>query len=145
MRRVSWHNYGYGVCVSEIEPVSVESLEHLLSCAPKFHALVKKWFADCCISEPTYEDYVEFDQDYMLGLATLLSRVIEETEGVCFTACDNYDDNDYLIYQPSYPWQISEKEQDLTEEKIAQILAKYIRMLTEKEITIDYQEVENGG
>ncbi len=145
MGYVSWHNYGYGVCVSDIEPVQVDRLEKMLACASLFHAEVRQWLSNSGISEPTYEDYTDFDQDYMLGLATLLARVIEEAEEIEFTACDDADGSDYLIYMPSYPWCLPEKERELTEEKICRILARYIGMLTEQEVIIDYQSVENGG
>ena len=88
---------------------------------------------------------MEFDQDYLLGLATLLQKVIEEAEGIQMTACNNFDSVAYLLYSPSYPWQLKNSERDLTEEQIVQLFGRYVRILTDVPIDVDYQSVENGG
>ncbi len=141
----TWHNYGYGICVSDIKEQSLERLRQLIHCAPGCEASVKDWLAECEIEHPTYDDYMEYDQDYHLGLATILYEVIQEAEGVTFTPCDDFDCRTYLIYQPSYPWILPENEAKLTEERIADILGKYVRILTDEDITIDYCSVGNGG
>ena len=141
----SWHNYGYGICVSEIGEVPVERLITLLECAPVFHAEVQNWMQQHDISQPTYEDYMEYDQIFMLGLASLLSDVIKEAEHIQFTACSDYEGNDYLIYMPSYPWELAESERRLTEDKIVEVLSRYISLLTDKVLDIKYQSVENGS
>lgn len=141
----TWHNYGYGICVSDIDEPSVERLNALLECAPESKARINSWFAENDIDKPTYDDYMEYDYTYMYGLATLLAEVIEEAEGVTLTACSNFDGDQYLIYQPSYPWDRTEAEADLTSEKIDEILIKYVSILTDESIDIDYQSVENGG
>ena len=84
----SWHIYGYGICVSKLQNVTVEKLRVLLSMAPEYRAKVENWLKESEISEPTVEDYYDFDQDYYLGLATILKEVIQEAEHVEFTACD---------------------------------------------------------
>ena len=141
----TWHNYGYGIWVSDIVDVPVERLVHLLEQAPIFHQAVYDWLAEEGIENPAFEDFTAFDNDYMLGLSTILSRVIEEAEHISFTACDDFDGNDYLIYMPSYPWELPENERSLTEERIEDILRTYTSILTDDEITICYQSAENGG
>lgn len=141
----TWHNYGYGICVSDIVDVPVERLMLLLEQAPVFHQEVNDWLAQEGIEDPAYEDYMAFDEDYMLGLSTILSHVIEEAEHVHFTACDDFDGNDYLIYMPSYPWELPDNERRLTEERIEDILRTYTSILTDDDITICYQSAENGG
>lgn len=141
----TWHNYGYGICVSDIVDVPAERLLLLLEHAPVFHQEVKNWLAEEGIENPAFEDYMAFDDDYMLGLSTFLSRVIEEAEHISFTACDDFNANDYLIYMPSYPWEMPENERSLTEEHIEAVLRKYVSILTDDELTIDYQSAENGG
>ncbi len=88
---------------------------------------------------------MEFDQDFYLGLATILKMVIEEAEEICLTACDDYNSVSYLLYQPMYPWYMDSVDRDLTEEKTAEIFRRYISILTDDPIDIGYQEVENGG
>lgn len=100
----TWHTYGYGICVSDIKEASLERLQKLISMAPEYQKKIQEWLDDCEISEPAYEDYLEFDQDYMLGLATILKEVILEAEDIDLVACDSHDGTDYLIYVPDYPW-----------------------------------------
>ncbi len=145
MSYTTWHNYGYGICVDDIKEQDVARLQELLNHAPEFHATVQRWLAEAGITEPTWNDYMEFDQDCSSGLATLLQKVIEEAEGIQMTACDDYDSVSYLLYQPSYPWNLMEQERNLTEQQIAEIVSRYVRILTSEPIDIDYQSVENGG
>ena len=51
----------------------------------------------------------------------------------------------YLLYSPSYPWQLKNSERDLTEEQLVQLFGRYVRILTDVPIDVDYQSVENGG
>ncbi len=145
MSFTTWNNYGYGICVSDLGEVPVERLRLLLEHAPDFHKEVDAWFVENDIENPTYDDYVAFDDEYMTGLATILSHMIEEAEQIHFTACNDFDGNDFLIYMPSYPWELPDSEHDLTEERIENILITYVSILTDDPISIDYQSVENGG
>ncbi len=141
----TWHNYGYGICTDELVIDSVERIEALLSLAPQYRAKIHDWFEDCEITEPTVDDYWEFDQDYHLGIATIMREVIEEAEGVEFLACDDFDDKAYLVYPPSYPWNLRKGEESLTEEAIVKILSKYINIVSDTEVDIEYQSIGNGG
>lgn len=141
----TWHIYGYGLCVSDIKDVSVEKIQALLVMAPKYQRTIQKWLEECELSEPTVDDYLEFDQDYCLGLATILKEVISEVEHIEFTACDDYDAMKYLLFCPLYPWQIAEHERCLTPEQLAETLNRYVSILTDSPPEIDYQSVENGG
>ena len=113
--------------------------------APKYQKDVQGWLEEHGISEPTVDDYLEFDQDYCLGLASILKEVIFEAEHIDFVACDGYDAMKYLLFCPSYPWHITEYERHLTEEKIEEILNRYVSVLTDTPPDIGYQSVENGG
>ena len=139
------HNYGYGIRVDDIVCSDVERLEQLLTTAPDFSAKLHGWLSETGINEPVWEDYMEYDQDFCLGLATILKEVIEETEGIQMTACDDYNSVTYLLYQPSYPWELTDQERNLTEQQVAEIIGRHVRILTSKPIEIDYQAVENGG
>lgn len=143
----TWHTYGYGICVSEIEvkKPDVKRLKSLLSLAPKLNKRIEQWLAEAEIHSPEYEDYMEFDEEYMLGLAYLLKEVILEAEAVEFTACDDFCGNTFLVYEPQYPWKTGERERLMQESDIQAIFQKYVSVLTEEAIEIDYQSVENGG
>lgn len=141
----TWRNYGYGFCVDDIKTRNVERLEALLKTAPELDREIHNWLEEHSISEPDWDDYMDFDKDCMLGLATILQKVIEEAEGLTLTACDDYDDRAYLLYQPSYPWQLTEADLALTEEHLVSVFRRYVGMLTDEEVEVAYQEVENGG
>jgi hypothetical protein len=117
----------------------------LLALAPEFNAQMQKWLADSEIEDPVWDDYMGFDQDCCMELAALLKEVILEVEGLDLLACDSEDGDKYLIYEPSYPWKLSEVERSLTEERLQEMFKRYIGVLTDKPIDITYQEVENGG
>jgi hypothetical protein len=140
----TWHTYGYGICTDDIE-TTVEKIEELLSKAPKYRKEIHDWFKECEIAEPTMEDYMEFDQDYCGGLATMLQSVIWEVEGIQFDYADDFDGCNFLLYIPCYVWQLNEKEKNFTEKDVTKLFVKYVSILTDKPIEIDYRSVENGG
>lgn len=145
MSYCTWHNYGYGIITTKLDIDSVERIEALLSLAPDYRAEIHQWFEDCEITEPTVDDYLNFDQDYNLGIATILRVVIQEAEKIEFLACDDCNCQRFLMYPPMYPWQIRENDRGMTQEKVEQILKKYVSIVSDTELDIDFQEAENGG
>ncbi len=141
----TWHTYGYGICVSDITCDSVEKLNELFHKAPGLEKAVSDWLKDCDIKEPTWEDYMEYDEDFNLGLATFLKEVILECEGIELTACNDFNGGLYLLYEPSYPWRLQKEQLNLTEERIKEIILKYVPILTEQQIEVGYYGPENGG
>ena len=75
----------------------------------------------------------------------MLKQVILEAEDLEFTACNDFDGRIYLLYEPSYPWDMSDKDKYLKERDIAGILVKYLTFLTSENIPVDYHSPENGG
>ena len=145
MSHCSWHNYGYGICTNDFDITDVKRIENLIHLAPQYELQIHQKLIDREITEPTVDDYLELDEDYNYGIATILANVIHEAEDIWFTACNDYNCAEFLIYQPSYPWELQEKERNLTEESIRLIMVKYISLLTDQILTIEYHSVENGG
>lgn len=141
----TWHNYGYGICTSDLKVDSVERIEALLEHAPEYKKEIHDWFDDCDITEPTVDDYLDFDQDYNNGIAAILQAVIKEATGIEFAACDNFDCMRYLIYMPSYPWYMTDRDRSITQEELDEVLKKYVAIVTDSKLEIDFQAVENGG
>jgi len=141
----TWHNYGYGICTSDLRVDSVERIEELLSHAPEYRKEIHDWFEDCDNTKPTLDDYLDFDQDYNNGIAAILQAVIKEATGIEFAACDNFDCMRYLIYMPSYPWNMTERDRTVTQEELDEVLKKYVSIISDSKLDIDFQEVENGG
>ena len=145
MSYYTWHTYGYGIVVSDLKNVTYERVEKLIQRAPKYEKDYKDWLAQCGITEPSMDDIDEFDEDYRVGLATTLREVILEAEGIELTSCNDSDGKTYLLYEPSYPWWLKDCERHLTETDICSLLAKYVSIITDEPITVDYQNPENGG
>ena len=145
MSFVSWHTYGYGVNVSEIKCDSLERFRELLYKAPIYANDIEEWREESEIEITSVEDYYEFDEESMLGLATIMKEVIMEAEGIEFIPCDDFEGTQYLLYGPSYPWNLSGKEKGLTEEKVKNLLTKYFSIITDNAVDVDYYEPENGG
>lgn len=141
----TWHTYGYGICVFDIGEPPVERIQNLLTMAPMFKKEIQEWLDERGIPDPDSDDYMEYDQDFMLGLATILKKVILEAENIELEACDSSEGKDYLLFVPDYPWNKKERRRLETEEEVENLFRKYISVLTDKPIVIDYQSVENGG
>ena len=91
----------------------------------------------------TIDDFDEYEGYYCeRGVANVLSQVINEFP---VTFADGYGGVPYLLFAPCYPWGMTDKEKDLTQDDVDNIFRKYIKILTDDEISIDYQCVENGG
>ena len=141
----TWHTYGYGIRTDDIKVKSVEALQALLALAPLTQQDFKEWFEENHIKSPTIEDYYEYDDNDGCHLAAILRMVIMETEGVEFTACNDFEDRDYLIYEPIYPWGLTDVDRTMTKEKLEAILQKHLSIITDNVPMCDYQEAENGG
>lgn len=141
----TWHNYGYGVCMAGLGYKSTKKMESLLEYAPKVKQNIQEWFNQCEISEPTMDDYFDYDQDEYLSVGAILRDVIAEAEGIELLACNDYDGHIYLLYPPVYPWHASENDLQMTEEKIEAVIRKYLSIIAEKDFDVEYLSAENGG
>ena len=102
MSYTTWHNYGYGICVDDIKTRDVTRLESMLKLAPNLDREIHRWLEECSISEPVWDDYMEFDQDFMLGLATILQKVIEEVAAQTLPTGYGYEYRSYSSWSPSW-------------------------------------------
>lgn len=141
----SWHNYGHGICTDDIKEHNIQRLKTLLSMAPIFEGKVQDRLSREAITSPQWDDYMAYDTDYELGLATILNEVIGEAEGIALTACDDYNGKTYLLYQPKYPWELTDAERGLTKKRVEEIFQRYVGILTDDFIPVGAQEVENGS
>ena len=141
----TWTVDVYGICTSEIE-TTVEKIEELLKYAPNFAQEINDHFKKWGIEEPDLDDYLEYDSDYYSGIAYIMQGVIKEAEDIQLDVAENFDCDWFLLLCPCYPWTpLTEKEKNLTDDILDDIFRKYVSILTDKEITIEYQSVENGG
>lgn len=150
----SWHEYGYGICVDDINTTADKVFE-LVHLAPKFEKKFYEWvetyredgdpesIAEFLPMDSIYEYEDDDCCDY--GLGPIMRDVIKECEDVELLCCFDYDGNHYLIFSVTYPWWMTDKEKSMTEEDVRALFAKYVSMLTNVAVTVDYQSVENGG
>ena len=151
----AYHTYGYGICVEKIKNVEKDSLLSLIRMAPEFYGEYQEWEKDWILGqgyEPDVEDIlVDFVEDCAQfsheNLASILQEVIKELEGIELTACEDWNRGVYLVYEPDYPWNVKNrpKKQNLTEEDLVAIFAKYLTVVTDSELDVDYQAVEYYG
>ncbi len=137
-----WTIDGYGFCVDDICPCNKGNLLELIK---QNHKLSK------CLEYDYQENLDEMLESYeddggFRGLAAILHEIINENEDIGFSLAEDFDSAQYIILEPHYSWStISEKERNATKGEIDDILNKYIRLLTDKKVRIEYQEVGNGG
>lgn len=169
----TWVNYGYGVCLCDLEkPLTYEGLNNLCGRSDNTLKLFIEDLEGCVedvdlttlpdnleerakalteivssyISCRDFLDDVAEDDHGLHGIGKYLREVIFDKENVETYHCDDFDGATYLIITPSYPWtSITKEEKNLTEEKAEKIFKTYISILTDEEIEIGYQDVHNGG
>lgn len=150
----TWHEYGYGICVDDID-TTADNVFALVHLAPNFEKEFYKWIetyredgdpesiAELITMDTIYEyendDYCEY------GLAPIIAAVIKECEDVELLCCSDFNSYHYLIFSATYPWRMNYKEKNMTEEDVCCLFVKYVSILTDTEITVDYQSVANGG
>ena len=61
MSYISWHNYGYGICVDDIQTKDLERLKAVLKLAPKLDQEIRDWIEGSSFDAPDWDDYMEFD------------------------------------------------------------------------------------
>ena len=147
MSYCTWTTYGFGFCVNDIEttPEKLMNLaaldENVLSDVKKY--LDERFEGEYEIDELEIEDFCDLEGYFCeRDVSYVLSRVIKE---IPIVYADDYDGVPYILYCPSYPWNLEEREIGLTSEKVEEIFEKYIKILTDDIIYIGCQEVENGG
>ena len=144
----TWATYGIGFCVDDID-TTPEKLLKLAAMKPNVIQDVREYLDSIFDGEEyrdedlTMEDFDELEGDYCeRGVAYVLHHVIDEIRVVF---ADDYNGTPYILYCPHYPWNMTDKEKNLEYEDILNIFMKYIKILTDIPVPIDFQSVENGG
>lgn len=139
-----WTTQGFGFCVDNIN-TTPEKLLKLAAMEPSVDKIVKDYIEglDIPIDELTVEDFDDLEGEYCeRGITYILYNVISE---IPIVFADDYNGTPYILYCPSYPWYMDEKERTLSQDDVKEIFKKYIKILTDENIRIDYYNVENGG
>ena len=144
----TWIVHGYGICIDDIETTA----EKLLKLAGMNKNVLKdvREYLDAIYpngyndEDLTLDDFKELEGDYCEnGIAYVLYQVIDNDFPIEF-AYDYYGVQ-YILYTPTYPWFMTDADKTLTEEDVENMFKKYVKILTDEDINIDYYSVENGG
>lgn len=147
----SYHIYGIGINTDNIN-TTAEKVRDFIALAPNF----KKDFSgeltnseynqinDFCVIEDLFDNNCD---DYF-SLGAVISKVVFELEHISLVSCENFDNINFCVFCPMYPWVGNVTEKSLTEEQLKEIFTKYVAYLTDQplsELDYGYQEIENGG
>lgn len=140
-----WTTDGYGFCVDDIHTTPkrlMELAEMNEKVLRRVEAYLDEYYPGWTIESLNMEDFNDLEGDCgETGLAHALYEVID----LRVTVTSDFDNRYYILYEPSYPWSIPDGEEHLTEEDVLRIFRKYISVVTDENIFIYYQSVENGG
>ena len=144
---MSFHIYGHGICTDDIK-TSIDKIKTLIAMAPNTQDMLKDAYADAEADEITdVNEWAEYmgqgwSDHEEAGLATILAVVINELEGIHLLATTDSQAIAYLVMQEKLPWQYSYREKQLTEEALNDMFKKYVNVLTDTPITIEYKHIE---
>lgn len=141
-----WTTDGYGFCADEIKTTPEKLMKLAMDYPPVYQNilthLLEKYPDGWNLDLLTMEDFDDLFGDYgEHGVAYVLYQIIS----INVTWCCNYDGDQYILYEPKYPWSVPDDEKDLKEEDVEQLFCYLIGRLTDEYIPIDYYSVENGG
>ncbi len=94
-----------------------------------------------------FEEY-EADDYSLCGLSAVIAQAMSEDEGFMFALASNFDDDQFILIEPAYPWYNGNiRYSQLTKEEADGIFVKWVSALCgpNTTATIDYHSVENGG
>ena len=142
-----WTTDGFGFCVDDIHTTPKRLME-LAAMNEKVLRRVEEYLNEehpgWTIESLNMEDFNDLEGNYgETGLAHVLYKVIFAELDV--TVASDFDNKYYILYEPSYPWNMPKNEENLTSDDVFKVFWKYISVVTDEYIFIDYRSVENGG
>ena len=142
-----WTTNGFGFCVDDIHTTPKRLME-LAAMNEEVLRRVEEYLNEehpgWTIESLNMEDFNDLEGNYgETGLAHVLYKVIFAELDV--TVASDFDNKYYILYEPSYPWNMPKNEENLTSDDVFKVFWKYISVVTDEYIFIDYRSVENGG
>lgn len=130
----TWHDYGYGFCVSRLNKTALKRIEQTFNVDED-----DKNYLD-------EDDLVDFWDNWLQETVDYLN---EKYESKSFIYSTDFDGDMYIMFAVSYPWYSSEKDKSRTTKEIDEIFCEYMKPIVGNEnfsiSCIDYCDVENGG
>lgn len=148
------NQYGYGLAITynDIIPKSVNHILRLLDMAPAYKEEAIEWvmanidlYHATEISQLTVKQFLALltkAHDSGCGtIAPILADVIAEAEGIHLDALCDKEGAEFLMIQPFFPWEFPEWAKGLTKDRLKSILNKYLAVITDEWIYIDWYQV----
>lgn len=132
MKKRTDYVLGYGIHINVLPEITVERLAELIHSAPKFEA---RLYLE--MLEESMSGYMR--RTDTLDVATVLREVIKECEGLDLVIAETDEDDDeiFLLYPPTYPWEITDNSK-IGLAEISGVFKKYTMILTGQEIEPQY-------
>lgn len=149
--------YGCGLATWDLDKASPDRVRALIAYLPDYESEMKEKASkdgldyEALSTEELTElkDTLEDAQFACgMGVADIIAEVVCRLEGITLTTCSDYEGNRFLLFVPSYPWQMTEREMRLSPEELEGVFEKYVKALSDKTLSeLDYgdKEVENIG
>lgn len=135
---------GYGVYEKCGTVHSVSDYKAVSAMCPKLEKELEEFFVQAGIKNPSAEDYDVFfmDADNSDGdFLALVARVIRENEGIVFFSGKDVGGDNFLLFEPNYPWTMDDRERGLTKEYVEEVLRRYYGPFA-KDFNADYLSCE---
>lgn len=146
MQEYEMRGYGIGFRGNDSIETTVEKIEEMLKLAPVLNGEIKEWFLEIGVEEPTVEDYSDFEQDKYCGIPAIIAMAMNEKYEAEFVEYDADDDGTVYIYIPCLlPWQMTNFEKNLTEEKASDLFREFYNILYNKETSIGDVSIRQFG
>ena len=146
----SYETRGYGIQFDKRcgMNTTAERIRKLLELAPNFRSTVIETLNDWGVEyeNATVEDFSEIEQDYDTGIPYILAEVMNERYGSNFMeALSDEDCFVHLMMVSCMPWQMSDFEKQLTEEKLAELIRENYHILYDDDVNIGEDSVYDFG
>lgn len=154
--------HGYGICTDfsmrgkfkEIKTSEdLAPLKKLINMAPNFAAdhtmATLEAMEETILEDEMSLAWAASDLAYALfgddtgscGLSHILALVIAECEDVHMVSTLDGSCSEFLLFAKKFPWQMTEREKNITEDELAAIFSKYVSVLTDEPIEIRFMEL----
>lgn len=148
----TWSTYGYGICASDVQSTE-EKIIALLESYPKTRQYVQDMMRESFKSPSEFDLIEDLEGEYgESGIAFVIFHAINELAETRFgcsneflTFATDFDGQQYVLYEPSYPWSLPEYAKSLTRDSIQSLFAAVCDQLTDESVFVDYLTVTNGG
>ena len=150
MSMQSWSEYGYGfpVYTGDNTPVIWDFIRSHKDTIPSYAATIQRIEQEAeGLDEEELTDLLDESFDWRVG--EVIAQIMQAQTGLKlfegFPACSDCDTDDVVMYVPAYPWNIPEKDKNVTQQQIHEICEWYCKKLEIPTTSIDFQNLEYFG